>query len=29
VGQGLLFGQNLVPEGTGTLRVGDPLTVLE
>jgi hypothetical protein len=24
-----LFGQNLVPEGTGTLRVGDPLTVLE
>jgi uncharacterized protein YcbX len=29
VGAGLLFGQNLVPEGTGTLRVGDPLTVLE
>lgn len=29
VGPGLLFGQNLVPEGTGTLRVGDPLTVVE
>lgn len=29
VGSGLLFGQNLVPEGAGTLRVGDPLTVLE
>ncbi|WP_031513563.1 MOSC domain-containing protein [Streptomyces sp. NRRL F-5123] len=29
VGSRLLFGQNLVPEGTGTLRVGDPLTVLE
>lgn len=29
VGNGLLFGQNLVPEGRGTLRVGDPLTILE
>lgn len=29
VGSRLLFGQNLVPEGTGTLRVGDPFTVLE
>ncbi|MFJ9030389.1 MOSC domain-containing protein [Streptomyces sp. NPDC102274] len=25
----LIFGQNLVPESTGTLRVGDPVTVLE
>jgi uncharacterized protein YcbX len=25
---GLLFGQNLVPESTGILRVGDPVTVL-
>ncbi|MFJ1646272.1 MOSC domain-containing protein [Streptomyces sp. NPDC088258] len=25
----LVFGQNLVPEGTGTLRAGDPVTVLE
>ncbi|MFI5757197.1 MOSC domain-containing protein [Streptomyces sp. NPDC051569] len=25
----LIFGQNLVPEGTGTVRVGDPVTVLE
>ncbi|MFJ4923797.1 MOSC domain-containing protein [Streptomyces sp. NPDC088725] len=25
---GLIFGQNLVPETTGTLRVGDPVTVL-
>ncbi|MEV6424441.1 MOSC N-terminal beta barrel domain-containing protein [Streptomyces sp. NPDC051662] len=25
----LVFGQNLVPESTGTLRVGDPVTVLE
>jgi uncharacterized protein len=24
----LVFGQNLVPESTGTLRVGDPVTVL-
>jgi len=29
VGGGLLFGQNLIPEGPGTLRVGDTLTVLE
>jgi hypothetical protein len=29
VGSGLLFGQNLVPESSGTLRVGDPLTVEE
>ncbi|MEU6217521.1 MOSC N-terminal beta barrel domain-containing protein [Streptomyces sp. NPDC047022] len=28
-GDGLIFGQNLVPETTGTLRVGDPFTVLE
>ncbi len=28
-GGGVLFGQNLVPEGPGTLRVGDALTVLE
>ncbi|MFJ1747520.1 MOSC domain-containing protein [Streptomyces sp. NPDC088116] len=25
----LLFGQNLVPESTGTVRVGDPVTVLD
>ena len=25
---GLVFGQNLVPESTGVLRVGDPVTVL-
>ncbi|MEV0038956.1 MOSC N-terminal beta barrel domain-containing protein [Streptomyces sp. NPDC050804] len=25
----LIFGQNLVPESTGTLRVGDPFTVLD
>ncbi|WP_445399253.1 MOSC domain-containing protein [Streptomyces sp. LE64] len=25
----LVFGQNLVPEATGTLRIGDPLTVLD
>ncbi|CAG7619369.1 MOSC domain-containing protein [Actinacidiphila bryophytorum] len=29
VGSGLLFGQNLIPEHPGTLRVGDPLTTLE
>jgi uncharacterized protein YcbX len=29
VGSGLVFGQNLVPEGRGTLRVGDPLTIVE
>ncbi|MEU0687879.1 MOSC domain-containing protein [Streptomyces uncialis] len=28
-GDQLVFGQNLVPEHTGTLRVGDPVTVLE
>ncbi|WP_030023677.1 MOSC domain-containing protein [Streptomyces monomycini] len=28
VGNQLLFGQNLIPEGTGTLRVGDPFEVL-
>lgn len=26
---GVVFGQNLVPESGGTLRVGDPVTVLE
>ncbi|MEU1806939.1 MOSC N-terminal beta barrel domain-containing protein [Streptomyces sp. NPDC019937] len=29
VGDALLFGQNLVPEGTGTLRLGDPVEILE
>ncbi|MEW2295173.1 MOSC N-terminal beta barrel domain-containing protein [Streptomyces sp. NPDC006743] len=28
-GGSLVFGQNLVPESRGTLRVGDPLTILE
>ncbi|WP_433894027.1 MOSC domain-containing protein [Streptomyces sp. CA-111067] len=28
-GDGLLFGQNLIPERSGTLRVGDPLIVVE
>ncbi|GGO96214.1 molybdenum cofactor biosysynthesis protein [Wenjunlia tyrosinilytica] len=28
-GKDLVFGQNLVPQGTGTLRLGDGLTVLE
>jgi uncharacterized protein YcbX len=28
-GDQLAFGQNLVPETTGSLRVGDPVTVLE
>ncbi|GHF57371.1 MOSC domain-containing protein [Streptomyces thermodiastaticus] len=28
-GSSLVFGQNLVPESTGTLRVGDPVTILE
>ncbi|MFD7664308.1 MOSC domain-containing protein [Streptomyces sp. NPDC059788] len=27
-GDQLVFGQNLIPEGTGTLRVGDPFEVL-
>ncbi|MEN8654048.1 MOSC N-terminal beta barrel domain-containing protein [Streptomyces sp. 21So2-11] len=29
VGDRLIFGQNLVPEGTGTLRVGDPVEIVE
>jgi uncharacterized protein YcbX len=29
IGSGLVFGQNLIPEHSGTLRVGDPLTTLE
>ncbi|KAA6223153.1 MOSC domain-containing protein [Streptomyces albofaciens JCM 4342] len=29
VGDQLVFGQNLIPEGTGTLRVGDPFEVLD
>ncbi|WP_404816345.1 MOSC domain-containing protein [Streptomyces thermolineatus] len=29
IGDRLVFGQNLVPENGGTLRVGDPFTVLE
>ncbi|MFI2240868.1 MOSC domain-containing protein [Streptomyces chrestomyceticus] len=29
VGDQLLFGQNLIPENTGTLRVGDPFEVLD
>lgn len=29
VGGKLIFGQNLVPETTGTIRVGDPVTILE
>ncbi|MFF3302046.1 MOSC domain-containing protein [Streptomyces sp. NPDC002908] len=28
VGKELLFGQNLIPEGTGVIRVGDPVRVL-
>ncbi|HET6860258.1 MAG TPA: MOSC domain-containing protein, partial [Streptomyces sp.] len=28
-GSQLIFGQNLVPERTGTLRVGDPIEILE
>ncbi|MFE3516167.1 MOSC domain-containing protein [Streptomyces sp. NPDC059166] len=28
-GKQLLFGQNLIPEGTGTIRAGDPVRVLE
>ena len=28
VGGDLAFGQNLVPERTGTLRLGDPVTIL-
>ncbi|MEU6854898.1 MOSC N-terminal beta barrel domain-containing protein [Actinacidiphila alni] len=29
IGSGLVFGQNLIPEHPGTLRVGDPLTIVE
>ncbi|MEE1755315.1 MOSC domain-containing protein [Streptomyces sp. SP18CS02] len=29
IGKKMVFGQNLVPEGTGTLRVGDPVEILE
>ncbi|WUH95050.1 MOSC domain-containing protein [Streptomyces sp. NBC_00433] len=29
IGSSLVFGQNLIPEQSGTLRVGDPLTTLE
>ncbi|MGW0731971.1 MOSC domain-containing protein [Streptomyces sp. NPDC002851] len=28
-GDQLVFGQNLVPEGTGTIRVGDPVEILD
>ncbi|WP_128378125.1 MOSC domain-containing protein [Streptomyces cavernae] len=28
-GNSLVFGQNLIPESTGTLRIGDPLRILE
>lgn len=28
IGSRLIFGQNLVPESTGTVRVGDPVTVV-
>ncbi|MEV0277940.1 MOSC N-terminal beta barrel domain-containing protein [Streptomyces sp. NPDC050610] len=29
IGDALVFGQNLIPETTGTLRVGDPVEILE
>jgi uncharacterized protein YcbX len=29
IGTDLVFGQNLIPENPGTLRVGDPLTIVE
>jgi uncharacterized protein YcbX len=29
IGGSLVFGQNLIPEHPGTLRVGDPLTIVE
>ncbi|MET9221945.1 MOSC domain-containing protein [Streptomyces sp. NPDC088197] len=29
IGSSLVFGQNLIPENPGTLRVGDPLTIVE
>jgi uncharacterized protein YcbX len=28
IGQKMIFGQNLIPERTGTLRVGDPVEIL-
>ncbi|MFJ9416621.1 MOSC domain-containing protein [Streptomyces sp. NPDC101227] len=28
-GDGLLFGQNLIPRGSGTIRVGDPFEILD
>jgi hypothetical protein len=28
-GQQLVFGQNLIPDGTGTIRVGDEVEILE
>jgi uncharacterized protein len=28
-GQQLVFGQNLIPDGTGTIRVGDPVRILD
>ncbi|MER6636033.1 MOSC domain-containing protein [Streptomyces microflavus] len=28
-GNQLLFGQNLIPDGTGTIRAGDPVTILD
>lgn len=29
VGNQLLFGQNLIPDGTGVIRAGDPVTILD
>ncbi|ALC31289.1 MOSC N-terminal beta barrel domain-containing protein [Streptomyces sp. CFMR 7] len=29
VGKGLLFGQNLIPDGTGVIRAGDPVKILD
>ncbi|MEV5678513.1 MOSC N-terminal beta barrel domain-containing protein [Streptomyces sp. NPDC052179] len=29
VGKDLLFGQNLIPDGTGVIRVGDPVRILD
>jgi uncharacterized protein YcbX len=28
-GQQLVFGQNMIPDGAGSIRVGDPIQVLE
>lgn len=28
-GKQLVFGQNLIPEGTGVIRVGDPVRILD